>query len=1710
MNAMRLKIQDALSAATVYVEMFKQQEEEKKRSANPTKSDDSPKSDVSSKKEESRSGLSLRTEKIKLPTFSGDVRLFAKFQRDYEKIVVPAHPDVTQRAYVLKDSCLKDAAKKYVENIDDLEEIWKRLKEKYGDKLELVEIVITELEASPTMKASDDQKFVSFVDLLEKGLQDLEAVGARSEVANMYSIKLLEKKISRTHYLAWLKEEPNLEGTTRFEKLFSFLKGERKRVEKLIQRSGSTPEPAKKDPKDVKNPRGSFGATNNDSSKTKVTKNNCLVHSNVSHFTRRCRAFLAKTAEQRAAVLKAVNGCELCLTVTHVGKPCPFLQNWETCKLDGCEKYHSRLLHEADVQGFLGHIAGAVVNASARSLKKNTILLVQRISTNVGMVCAFFDNGSTLTLISTSFVRRHRLKGIKISYNLHTVGGITTHQTTYLHDITLVDITGKTHIVQALEIEEICGVMKKVDVSGVVTLFQNLQLNDVRRVHGQVELLIGSDHLGVHPKELEEVEGLRLYTSIFGTGRVLCGSHPRLEQSDQVSAHAMATASSTIDNVRVIVEECQDPGIDFFSAEEFGVKVQPSCDDCKRCENCTVNVHDLSRKDQRAKAAMEKNLELDPIRRKWRTPYLYMCDPKVLEENRQQVEKITLKQEDRLIREGKGDQYNEQFDDFVRRGVFRELTREEQEQYTGKAFYVTHHAVFKEGSSSTPMRLVTNSSLKFKGLSFNDILEKGPNTLNSCYGIQLKFRCHPIAIVCDISKMYHQVETTIVERHLRRLLWRHLDTSAEFKCYGIETVNFGDRPAAAIVTIAVRRTAEIYKDVNPTAAQALIDDIYMDDIVTGADDEEKAEALKGGISEILPRGGFKEKGFVMTGDTSEEALKLLGSGEIGRVLGMGWEPGNDVFKVKVRIKITVKLQTGKEEREFGREEIPSIISIKITLRILMSITNSCYDPLGLLVAITVCMKIALRRLFTREKKLAWDEELPDDVKKEWIKILQKVKDAEKVTFKRCIKPVNARGNPDLIISNDGSELAMCATAHIRWECEDGSVKCQLWTAKSRVTPLQRQPVPRSEMSSAVMGTRVGSTLEKVSPWKFDNIYRIVDSECTLATLKKESTALKPYMGNRASECLGSSDVKEWYCVKSEDNIADLATREDAKIEDISEDSPWQNGKEWMYLPKEEWPVKQDVGENQIPPEELIQNKMCAAATNDEPTFSFREYEGKSYQFVIRMMARILRAVKKKSFKGAAHYTVQDLKDAETFALKISMQRTKKLLDQGKLTSLRAEEGDDGIIRLGSRAMEGLEACYESRDFPILAYDDPIAHLWIKSVHNEDHSGITRTVAKSRRKFWVVKARKIAKAVKRSCYTCRLLEKVLAQQQMAPLPRARQVMSPTFQDISVDLIGPVEIRGTVNKRSRKKVWGLVITCLATRAVHLDVTDDYSMESVLTTLRRFIATRGSPRSIFSDKGTQLKAAAKELESWATENKIQWDFAPAEGQHQNGVTESLVKSIKRTLYHVVGNNVMTFSELQTVFLEVATIINARPIGIVTGSDPTQPTSITPNHLLLGRSTPDVVDGDFDYDKNVNKRHVFLKSLVDQWWRKWYDTVLPSLVPSYKWHHRHRCVQPGDVCLIRYANERKANYRLGRVIDVKKSSDGLVRSVKLVYKNANETSFREVDRPIHGIAVIVPIEEQSTLDPKADVFEPDHPQSSPGSVSADSSSAPLQVCEH
>ena len=45
-------------------------------------------------------------------------------------------------------------------------------------------------------------------------------------------------------------------------------------------------------------------------------------------------------------------------------------------------------------------------------------------------------------------------------------------------------------------------------------------------------------------------------------------------------------------------------------------------------------------------------------------------------------------------------------------------------------------------------------------------------------------------------------------------------------------------------------------------------------------------------------------------------------------------------------------------------------------------------------------------------------------------------------------------------------------------------------------------------------------------------------------------------------------------------------------------------------------------------------------------------------------------------------------------------------------------------------------------------------------------------------------------------------------------------------------------------------------------------------------------------------------------------------------NGVTEAMVKSVKRSLNNAIGSQVLEFSVMMTVLFEVAQLVNSRPI--------------------------------------------------------------------------------------------------------------------------------------------------------------------------------------
>jgi hypothetical protein len=288
---------------------------------------------------------------------------------------------------------------------------------------------------------------------------------------------------------------------------------------------------------------------------------------------------------------------------------------------------------------------------------------------------------------------------------------------------------------------------------------------------------------------------------------------------------------------------------------------------------------------------------------------------------------------------------------------------------------------------------------------------------------------------------------------------------------------------------------------------------------------------------------------------------------------------------------------------------------------------------------------------------------------------------------------------------------------------------------------------------------------------------------------------------------------------------------------------------------------------------------------------------------------------------------------------------------------------------------------------------------------------------------------------------------------------------------------------VKKRTTGKGWGVIFVCTASSAIHLELTESYSTDAFLQALRRFMCLHGTPHTIISDRGEQLVAASRQVESWDTSviqnwlaaRKIKWKFAPVGGQHMNGQAERMIQQVKKVLKSTLDGKSCSFNELTTILFEAAVIVNSRPIGIAgRDSDLEAGTPITPLHLMLGRATIEAPQMDFNTDFNLTRRLQFVDEVKREFWHKWRAIVFQGLDRSYKWRQDQRDSQVGDVVLLKDETAAGDTYKLARVVEVfRNTQDARVREVTVAYKNFNEKSFRTSTRPIHKIVLVVPAED-------------------------------------
>ena len=161
--------------------------------------------------------------------------------------------------------------------------------------------------------------------------------------------------------------------------------------------------------------------------------------------------------------------------------------------------------------------------------------------------------------------------------------------------------------------------------------------------------------------------------------------------------------------------------------------------------------------------------------------------------------------------------------------------------------------------------------------------------------------------------------------------------------------------------------------------------------------------------------------------------------------------------------------------------------------------------------------------------------------------------------------------------------------------------------------------------------------------------------------------------------------------------------------------------------------------------------------------------------------------------------------------------------------------------------------------------------------------------------------------------------------------------------------------------------------------------------------------------------------------------------------GIWERMITAVRRALAVVLGGEVTTDEVLSTVFCEIESMINSRPLTHVT-DDVRDLAALTPNHYLLGRGSRCLPPGVFSsQDLHAKRRWRYVQALTDHLWRRWKKEYLHTLIHRKKWQADQRNLAVGDVVLLAESDTPRGHWPLARVLRVFPGSDGRVRAVQL-----------------------------------------------------------------
>ncbi|XP_065182717.1 uncharacterized protein LOC135813554 [Sycon ciliatum] len=959
---------------------------------------------------------------------------------------------------------------------------------------------------------------------------------------------------------------------------------------------------------------------------------------------------------------------------------------------------------------------------------------------------------------------------------------------------------------------------------------------------------------------------------------------------------------------------------------------------------------------------------------------------------------------------------------------------------TNQIHYLPHHSVLKPTATTTKLRVVNDASAKCseKLASLNDCLHAGPNLVPDLCGILLRFRLSPVAISGDVEKAFLQIGLHSHDRDVTRFLWLH-DASSSATQDNIRQLRFCRVPFGVVSSpYLLAATIQHHLSAADTTDSDLVSrNIYGDNLFLGANSGTEAIAIYDATKRLFSVASMNVREW---SSNSAEFLSSIpepdrAKGTIHKCIGMLWDTEHDTLHIA---------------------PVSDVSRSATTKRSILRHTAQFFDPLGLQSPVLVGAKILLQDLW--KLNVGWDDDLPQDIICRWCDIAAQ------------LEPSDAQFS--LHVFSDASGLAYGAVAYLTTTFDDQHTS-NLLISKSRVAPVTSPTIPRLELMAALLGVRLIQFVRRELPLTFSSTFLWSDSTTVLHWLAS-SDKLPVFVNNHIDAIRAVPDVVYCY-VRSADNPADLPSR-GVSVPSLQASSLWWHGPHFLATadhhaePALDHHVNVAAGEGPTSPSEI-------PAPVSHPT-ELRPQGGKSFGVDSSCNSEV--KVAKIIWLHHAQQNLSDVSAVENCEKHSPKDKLRLFLDENRLIRCRGR-------------LENAELCYQAKYPVLIPQTHPITLLIINDCHLMTmHGGVAHTLSRLRYEYWLPRGRATVKSFITKCLTCRKHHGgPYRTADMAPLPSARATRSIPFTHVGLDYFGPLLVK---HQPSTKKVWVLLVTCMATRAVHLELVADMTTEEFLLAFRRFVSLRGCPEEVMSDNAPQFILAKSVLdvafEEMATSddvlsymsrtgvNMVKWHCNPPISPWMGGFYERLVGTVKRSLKKVVGRALLTVSQLTTILMEVSAVVNSRPLVYV---DNDLQEILTPSHFLCLSATtggvqPTADDDDPDHIEVLTAAQNFLsvwkkgQRTLDQFWRVWRDDYLVDLRNSHTRKLRQARVaaseQPAvdDVVLIRDDMPR-GSWRLGRIVALHTSKDMEIRSATVI--TAEKT---ELKRPLSLLYPICP----------------------------------------